>query len=65
MSEEQVDEWLEKYDVDHWIQVDDRLDKDHLEEVDNAIADVIYDAGDQESYDRDPYAYYGLRRSDF
>lgn len=65
MTEEQSDEWIAKYGNADWRPVNRRLEQDHDDRVYNYARDVIYDAGESEALSRDPYAYYGLRRSDF
>jgi hypothetical protein len=36
-----------------------------MEEDEDAINNTAYEMADEEAYRRDPYAYYGVRRSDF
>lgn len=62
---EQMDAWLDKYANADWSKVEARLEKDHGTEVHDSASNAIFDAEDAASYERDPYEYYGLRRSDF
>jgi hypothetical protein len=45
--------------------VADMLTRDYKQEVEDSLSNSAYDYRDSEAYDRDPYKYYGVKRSDF
>lgn len=65
LSEDEVEEWITKYEDFDWSSVEEILISDHSDEVDDAIMDALQDEKETREYRRDPYSFYGVRRSDF
>jgi hypothetical protein len=61
-EEQLICTWLEKFDFDA---LGRYLVLAYDDEISGAISDAIDDAKSQALYHKDPYAYYGVSRSDF
>lgn len=65
IAEEVYEEWLAQVWGDLGDDVAEYLTERFEDRIESAIADAKYDAADAAEYARDPYAYHGVRRSDF